>query len=106
MKPIKVTQSGIGESDWKLVNWNIAPIELGITVVVDGMVTYTVEYTLDDITDVPPVTPTAFPHATLAGLSVDAYGSIMTPVAAIRLTITGGTGSATLTFIQSGISGN
>lgn len=104
MKPIRVTQSGTGSTDWKQVNWQIY-VQIGLAVVVTGAVTYSVEYTYDNVTEPDMTSPTVFTHPTLAGLSADADGSFETPIAFFRLSITAGTGSATMTYIQSGIAG-
>ena len=98
------SKTGTGESSPLVVDHFQNPFNAGLAVVVSGTVTYTVQYTLDDVLD-PAVTATWFSHATLAAQSATAAGSQVTPVRAFRLTNTAGTGSTTLTVLQSGVPG-
>lgn len=118
---ITVGTNGVGATEWKIVNWHSAPENVNLSVVVSGTVNYTVQYTYDDPSGTYPsptavttsgyVGPTgvliAFPTAwSIAGLTnlaanADAISSLS--VAAYRLLINSGTGTATLTIQQAGI---
>ena len=82
----------------------ISPSNVALGIVVSGTVNYTVQYTFDDVFD-STVTPTAFPHSTLASQTANKDGNYAFPVQGIRLTQTGGNGSAQLTVLQSGMPG-
>lgn len=105
-QPRYISQTGVGTSDWQIVNWDLTPINIGIGVIVSGTVTYSVEYTLQDPSGTyPGGTPTAFSLSALASKTATLDGSIITPVAAIRLNVTAGTGTAQMCFLQAGIEG-
>lgn len=115
-----VGTNGIGSTEWKIVNWDDTVSNLGIAVTVSGTVNYTVEYTYEDPSGTYPNPsaatsgysispgwpiipfPTAWPLTGLTALAVAAEGALLTPVAAIRLTINSGTGAAQMQIIQSG----
>lgn len=107
MKPVYVTQVGAGVSDWKMVNWNAQQVQIGIGVAVTGIATYTVEYTYDDLNNLPDgaTEPTVYSHPTLQGLTQTSDGSFTTPVAFIRLNQTAGAGSTRMTILQSDLVG-
>ena len=100
--------NGVGSSPWKLTNWHISPINIGLAVIVTGTVNYTVEYTYSDPTNTypdPDGFPVPFPVTSLASKTATADSNIIIPVAAVRLTINSGTGSAELIILQAGIAG-
>jgi hypothetical protein len=100
--------SSIGSSPWKLVNWHVTPINIGLAVIVTGTVNYTVEYTYSDPTNTYPDPlgfPVPFSVSALASKATTLDSNIIIPVAAVRLTINSGTGSAELIILQAGISG-
>lgn len=76
--------------------------EVSLQVVVSGTVTWTLQQTLDNIWDVS--TPTWFSHpdANMVSQTVNRQGNYAYIPSATRLQITSGTGSATLTVVQSG----
>jgi hypothetical protein len=103
MIPVILSQTGAGSSRAYQPDLWIAPFNVGFGVVVSAgaSLTFTVEYTFDDIQN-PSVTPTWFPHPTAAG-SANLSGNFAFPVNGIRLTVAnGGTGAATLTILQAG----
>ena len=121
---ITVGTNGVGASDWQIVNAEISPIHIALSVLVTGTVNYTVQYTMEDPSGTYPnpktpattgyqVTPSGplikFPNAfndpVLVGLTTSADSVITTPVSAIRLLTNSGTGTAQLIFIQAGIDG-
>lgn len=101
-RPMTVTQSVDGSSDWLPVNFQITPFAIGFGVQAVGTVNYTVQHTFDDPDD-SSITPTVFPHETVAAQTANADGNYAFPVRAIRLTKNSGTGSARLVAIQAGI---
>lgn len=97
---------GTGSSLWNLMNWNATPVNIEIgTVLQTGAATWSVQYTYDDPNNLPPNVsfPTAFNHATIVNQTATIDGAINDPVTAIRLQITGGTGTVRMTIIQSGL---
>lgn len=101
--------NGVGSTPWKIVNWHVTPINIGLAVLVTGTVNYTVEYTYEDPSGTYPnpsgAFPTPFPVSALASKSTALDSNIIIPVAAIRLTINSGTGTAQLVVLQADISG-
>lgn len=94
-----VSQTGAGSTAWVPVDYAQNQFKIGFGVVASGTVDYTVEHTFDDVFD-SSVTPTAFSHADVAAQTASADGNYAFPIAAIRVTVNSGTGSATLTILQ------
>ena len=104
MRPQVVSVTGAGSSAPIMIDRMQAPTNIGLAVTISGTVTDAdVEHTFDDVND-PDVTPTWFPHASLAGLAANTDGNYAFPPRWVRITINTGTGTATLTLIQSGYS--
>jgi hypothetical protein len=102
MKPQVVTVSSQAASAWIPVDMYQTPFNIGFGVVLSGgaSLTYTVEHTFDDVFD-STVTPTAFPHASVASETTNQDGNYAFPVRAIRLNVSTYTsGTATLTILQ------
>lgn len=100
MRPVIVTVSSQTTSAVVPVNWRERNFNVGLTVVVSGTLTYSVQYTSDDVQDTD-VTPVWFDVNGLDGLTANDDGSIQFPVKAVRLNVTAFTsGSATLTILQ------
>lgn len=99
MRPSSFSQTGVGTTAWFPVNYRQSPFNASFGCVVSGTVTYTVEHTFDDVFD-PAVTPTAFPNATVAAATANANGNYAFPIRAVRLNITAGTGTVTVTWLQ------
>jgi hypothetical protein len=108
MRPVTLSQTGVGSTAVLVPDVAPNPFNMGIGVRVNGTVNYTVEHTFDDIfaTTFNPGTATWFPHTTLVAQTANAVGNYAFAVRGIRLTVNSGTGSATATFVQSGIGGN
>jgi hypothetical protein len=106
MRPIVKTLTDAAEtgSDPIVTDFYANPYNVGMGVVVDGTVDCKVQHTFDDVLDAD-VTPTWFDHTSLVGLVASADGNYAFPVRAIRLYMTSGTGTATLTVIQAGMPG-
>lgn len=98
------TKTGVGSSNILVTDTYISPFNVGFGVVATGDVTYTVQHTFDNVLD-ENVTATWFPHPTIAAKSDNQNGNYAFPVSAIKILVTAGTGSATMTMIQSGLVG-
>lgn len=103
MRPVTKTVTGVGSSDWVKLDHKTAPFNVGLGCVVTGTATYTVQHTFDDVDSGGAVV--AFDHATIVGQTANKDGNYAFPVRAIRLTITVGDGSVTMTSIQAGCGG-
>lgn len=97
--PSIVTQTGTGTSAWIPVDHTQNAFAIGFGCVVSGTVTYTVQHTFDNIQDAS-VTPTAFDHSTVTAETTNQDGNYAFPIRGIRLNVTAGTGSVTLTVLQ------
>lgn len=97
--PSIVTQTGTGTSAWIPVDYTQANFGIGFGCVVSGTVTYDIQHTFDNIQD-SSITPTAFTHGTVTGKTANQDGNYAFPIRAIRINITAGTGSVTLTVLQ------
>ena len=97
------TKTGVGSSNVLTTDTYISPFNVGFGVVATGVVTYTVQHTFDD----PQTTasPVWFSHPTIAGKSDNQDGNYAFPVAAIKVLVTAGAGTAKLTMIQAGLVG-
>ena len=100
MRPIIISQSGVGATNWIPMDVKQAPFNVGIGCVIANSPTYNVEHTFDNVQD-STVTPTAFISQT--GLTGNKDANYTEPVRAIRINITSvsGSGSVTATIIQS-----
>lgn len=107
MKPVSVRQSGVGVTPWKSINFHAQEVDIGIGVEVTGIVTYTVEYTYDDVNALPEgvTSPLVFPLAAMVDKTANADAQILFPIAYLRLNVTAGAGSARMVFVQSDIVG-
>jgi hypothetical protein len=90
-----------------LNNLNGSPfnVNCGVDLSAGATLTYTVEYTLDDVFSPTfnPATATWYSTTGLTALSADAAGGITVPVTAVRLNVTAWTsGTAVFTVIQTG----
>jgi hypothetical protein len=101
MRRIVIAKTGAGASASAPMDQYLSPFNVGIGVVVSGTVNYTVQHTFDNVFD-PLVVPTWFSHPVLAGLTANADGNYAFPVAAIRVLVNSGAGSATATLLQAG----
>jgi archaellum component FlaG (FlaF/FlaG flagellin family) len=82
------------------VNHKQSDFKISLAVVVDGVLTYQVEHTFDDVQD-SSVTPGWFINDGLVNKSLSEDGNIAFPVRGVRLNVTAFTsGSATLTLNQ------
>lgn len=101
MRPAVISQTGVGSSATYVTNTNTTPFNLGFGVVATGTVTYTVQHTFTETAF--GATPVWFSHPTIAGKSDNQDGNYAFPVSGIKVLVTAGDGTATLTLIQAGI---
>ena len=101
MRQQVVSKTGVGSSAIIPMNLDSTPFNVGFGVVVAGTVTYTVQHTFDNPWTT--TSPVWFDHPTVAAEDANADGNYAFPVAAIKVAVTAGTGTATLTVIQAGI---
>lgn len=104
MRRIVISKTGTGSSSLAPMDQYQSPFNVGIGVVVSGTVNYTIQHTFDDVQN-PSVTPVWFNHPTLNGLTANADGNYAFPVAAIKVLIGSGSGTATATLLQAGVRG-
>jgi hypothetical protein len=76
--------------------------DVSLQVVVSGSVTWTVQQTLDSMWDISNPTWFSHPDPNMVAQTINRQGNYAYVPAAVRLLITSGTGTATLTVIQSG----
>jgi len=94
------TVSSQTTSPWIPLDDNQAAFNATIGVTVSGTLTYSVEFTLDNIQD-PSVTPTAF-ATTLVGETVSKSVSIQYPIKAVRLNVTSFTSGSAIIGARQG----
>lgn len=102
MRPITQSRTGVGSTAGIPMDHYISPFNVGFGVVVSGVVTYTVQHTFDNVFD-PAVTPVWFNHPVIAAQTSNQDGNYAFPVTAIRLTVSAGAGTATITLVQAGM---
>jgi hypothetical protein len=101
MKYRSIVVTGVANSAAVPLDIYLTPFNVSMACVVSATATYTVQYTLDDLSL---GTPTNwFNHATMTGLSATANGTIISPVTAVRLTVSGSTGTVTFQIAQAGV---
>lgn len=101
MRRVILTQTGVGSSQICPMDYRAQVFQVGMGAeLVSGTATFSVQHTFDDIYD-PTVTPVWYPHATISAATANTDGNYAFPIAAIRLTITTGTGQVNLVIMQS-----
>ncbi len=96
---------GVEASRVYAVDYFKNPVNIGIQVTVDGTATYTVEYTLYDVSadDFDPATTAWSPVTGLSALNANASVLFSTPCRGIRLRVSSGTGTVVAAVCQAGI---
>lgn len=104
MRPVVLSVTGVGNSIPDPLDHYLTPFNVSLGVVVTGTITYTVQYTYDDVfaANYNPATGNWLPHPSLTAQTATKDSNIAYPVRAVRLTTSAGTGTATLTVIQAG----
>jgi hypothetical protein len=112
MRPIRVTLSSATSSNPIILDTYRNPfnIGIGVTFSTGAVLTYTVEYTYDDVFsgtyDPNAASSVWFPVLALSAKSASFDGTITSPVMAVRFRVSSFTsGSATMTVIQAGMPG-
>lgn len=95
MRPVTLTQTGTGSTNPYTADYYVTPFNIGFGVVVSGTVDYTVQHTFDGTN--------WFNHPNVVNQTAAADGNYAFPVLQVRLTISSGSGSATMTLIQAGL---
>ena len=101
MRQQVVSQTNTGSSPSIPMNLDSTPFNVGFGVTISGTPTYTVQHTFDNPWTT--TSPVWFDHPTVAAETTNQDGNYAFPVAAIKVVVTSGTGTATLTLIQAGI---
>jgi hypothetical protein len=100
MRAQSISKTGTGSSSALVMNTNISPFNVGFGVTVSGNVTYSVQHTFDD----PGVGfSNWFSHPTIASKTDAQDGNYAFPVTGIKLLVSSGNGTATMSVLQSGI---
>ena len=100
MRAQTVSKTDTGSSSALVMNTNISPFNVGFGVTVSGNVTYSVQHTFDD----PGVGFTTwFSHPTIASKTDAQDGNYAFPVTGIKLLVSSGNGTATMSVLQAGI---
>jgi len=110
MRPIRVTLSSATSSDPIILDHYRSPFNVGIGVALSAgaSLTYTVEYTYDDVFSASfnPATATWVAISALSAKTASLDGSVTSPFMAVRLRVSSySSGSATMTVIQAGMPG-
>lgn len=79
-----------------------SPFHVGFGLVISGTATVSVQHSFDEIAVTTPASATWFNHPSVSGVTASIDGNYAFPVRAIRINLSSGTGSATLTAIQAG----
>ena len=99
MRPQVIKKTGTGTSAWIPLDYKQNPFNVSLGCVVNGTITYSIEHTFDDIFDAT-ITPVAFTHSVLVAQTANKDGNYASPVRAVRINNTAGTGDTTLTILQ------
>lgn len=104
MRPVTYSITGTGVSGVYPPDHYVSPFNIALGVLVSGTVTYTVQYTFDDVfaANFNPSTANWVDHPSLTAQSATKDSNIAYPVRGIRLNVTAGTGTTRLTIIQAG----
>lgn len=105
MRPITRSLTGVGNDVPVPMDLYQRPFNVSIAVTVTGTITYSVQWTLDDVfaPGYNPATGNWFAAAAnLTAKSDNEAGSLISPVTAIQLITTAGTGTATMRVAQAG----
>lgn len=102
MRPTTVAANDTTPTSAPIVtDYLVAPANIALGVLVSGTVNYTVQHSFDDPFSAAGLV-TWYNHPTLAALTANADGNYSAPPRAVRIVRNSGTGSATLTLVQTG----
>lgn len=105
MTPITISQTGTGRSAVIAADSFQNPFNVGVQVDVTGTVTFSIEFTMDDIMASGFSASSAQWSAAsgLSALSAAAAGALLVPCHGISINVTAGTGTATAKLVQAGV---
>ena len=97
------TKTGTGSSNILTTDTYISPFNVGFGVVATGTVNYTIQHTFGNPQD--GTSLVWYSHPTIASKADNQDGNYAFPVAAIKILVNSGDGTATMTLIQAGVVG-
>lgn len=100
---VEVGTNGVGSTQWRVPNYHVTPFTMQFLTEVIGTVSYSIEYTNDDV--VTPKTPTPIPNVgeILATQTTGISETVQYPFRAWRITVNSGTGTVSAQAVQAGI---
>jgi hypothetical protein len=104
MRPVTYSITGVGNSAVYPADHYVSPFNVALSVIATGTITYTVQYTFDDVfaSNFTAASANWTNHPSLTAQTATASSNIAYPVRGIRITTSAGTGTAALTIIQAG----
>lgn len=104
MRPFVSSVTGVGVSSVYPPDNYVSPFNLALSVLVTGTVTYTVQYTFDDVfaSGFSAASANWIDHPSLTAQSATKDSNIAYPVRGVRINVTAGSGSVRFTVIQAG----
>lgn len=103
MRPVTISQTGVGQSVVVPLDVRLDPFSVFLDALLSGgTATYNIEYTNDDVWS--GVAPTNWtPVASMSALSASGVGSLAAPVRGVRINVTAAAGgTVTLRIVQAG----
>lgn len=102
MRPVFISQTGVGATRWVNPSWHVAPFSLNIAVEVSGTATFNIETTNDDYFT-PPVGTVNVQPTSVSSATGAVSLALTAPVLGWRINVTSGTGTVTAQAVQAGI---
>lgn len=100
---VEIGSGTTGATKWVEVDWMSNPTNIGLWLQITATIDVTVQLTPDDFKT---MTPYAFPHNYLTGITADAVSALGYPAQGVRMLVnssTVATGAAVFTYIQAGL---
>jgi hypothetical protein len=104
MRSVILSVTGVGVSAVYPPDHYVSPFNVSLGVLVTGTVTYTVQYTYDNVfaSGYVPASGNWVDHPSLTSQTATKDSNIAYPVSGIRISVSAGTGTAKLTATQAG----
>lgn len=104
MRPVVFSVTGVGASNVYPADHYVSPFNVALNVLVTGTITYTVQYTFDDVfaANYTAASGNWVNHPSLTAQTATKDSNIAYPVRGIRITTSVGSGTVALTIIQAG----
>lgn len=104
MRPITLVQAGVGDSVVIPLDIRITPFQVTVDCVVTGVATYSIQYTNDDIwdEDYEAASGTWYDMTDFTDVTDSKVGTLFSPVRAIRVSVSAGSGSVRARVVQAG----